>query len=137
MDLFSRFLVEGDDALISNLAAAAGRSLKDFAGKPKRVILLREGETLTGAVIFVPKRGGCVKINVLGAVSASSLDASLAMVVPSMIETGFRKLCLFLPSALPQLRGDLIARPGRIEEGRLREPYRNGEDISILSRFLN
>lgn len=134
--LFDRHLVTADTVLTSNLASAVDKNIRHFSTKPKRVVMILDGHSLKGALVVAPKRGGAVKVNLLGNLECETILQAIALVLPELTAAGFRKLSIFLPFPPASLSQGLAA-DGWILEGYLREPYKTGIDVGILSKFLS
>jgi RimJ/RimL family protein N-acetyltransferase len=135
LNLINNDLVKTDSSLLKNLERCSVFPLSDFSKKPKRCYLLLEGESLLGAIILIPKRGGAVKVNVLGRVR----EIDIHNVVNTKLFTGdfqYRKISIFISDIHRDLRRSLLEKEWK-REGQLESPYIEGVDLTVVSKVIH
>ena len=135
LGFFERDLVRGDELLIRNISSACANDLRNFAAKPKRIFLAFDRKEVCGAAIFSPKRGGVLKLNIIGDFGLTDVRKAVDLVRSEAGAAGFRKIFAFIPAEDPELLDALVAN-GWMSEGKLREPYMSGKHMALRSLFL-
>jgi predicted transcriptional regulator/RimJ/RimL family protein N-acetyltransferase len=104
--------------------------------KPKRMVCLESGVNCLGAVALLPKRGGAMKGVLFRSTShEASIRHLLQAALDQAVSLNGRKL-YFLHPVLDSEAILLIRQLGFRAEGLLRAPYRPGQDVIVMSRFL-
>ena len=104
--------------------------------KPKRLVCLKSGVSCIGAVALLPKRGGAVKGVLFRSTShRPSVKKLLQSAMDKAAELNGRKL-YFLHPVLDSSAILLMRKLGFHAEGLLRAPYRPGQDVIVMSKFL-
>jgi predicted transcriptional regulator/RimJ/RimL family protein N-acetyltransferase len=104
--------------------------------KPKRLVCLKSGVNCVGAIALLPKRGGAVKGVLFRSTShRPSVRKLLQSALDKATELNGRKL-YFLHPVLDSSAILLMRKLGFRAEGLLRAPYRPGQDVIVMSKFL-
>lgn len=104
--------------------------------KPKRLVCLQSGKNCVAAVALLPKRGGAVKgVLFRSTCDVPSLQDLLRSAEVKATELKGRKF-YFLHPVLDSYAILLMHQVGFRAEGLLRAPYRPGQDVIVLSKFL-
>jgi predicted transcriptional regulator len=113
-------------------------ALEDKPGhpKPRTLVCAAAGRECIAAVLLVSKRGGAAKVLLLRATD----DRQTVMRLIRQAEQRGRELerrKLFFLHPIEDARGVwLLRQAGYVPEGLLREPYTPGQDVIVLSKFL-
>lgn len=106
------------------------------SSKPKRLVCLGSGGRCIAAIVLLPKRGGSVKGLFLRRTGhESSLRSLLGAACGMAARMGARKLYFLHPMFDSPVLG-IIRSAGFQVEGLIRAPYRSGQDVVVISRFL-
>lgn len=106
------------------------------AAKPKRLVCLTSGGHCVAAIVLLPKRGGAVKAMLLRSASGESSSGQLIEAAANVARNiGGRKI-YFLHPVYDASVVRLLRHAGFQQEGLLRAPYRAGQDVVVMSRFL-
>jgi hypothetical protein len=104
--------------------------------KPKRLVCLCRGRHCIAAILLAPKRGGAVKgVFLRGTRHQQSLRSLLGEAHALARRLHGRKL-YFLHPALDPVVLSTLRTSGFQSEGLIRAPYRPGQDVAVLSKFL-
>jgi RimJ/RimL family protein N-acetyltransferase len=103
--------------------------------QPRRIFLAGDSRSFGALIIAAPKRGGAVKIGPVAGVP----DLVVPLVERAITEyegLGKRRIYALVP-CLDVPLGLRFEALGFASEGRLREPYRTGVDVTVLGRRLS
>ena len=106
------------------------------AAKPKRLVCLSSGGHCVAAVVLLPKRGGAVKAMLLRSAAGERSNIELIEAAATTARAIGGKKVYFLHPIYDSNVVRLLRRAGFQHEGLLRAPYRAGQDVVVLSRFL-
>lgn len=134
INLYNEYLVQVDDNFIQSLANSTSTNLSSYSNKPRRLHLIKENNFLVGVICFIPKRGGTIKINSLGASNSEALATSMKLFIENAT-VKFRKFTLYIPNWDERLKDSAICCDFTYE-GELYEPYRPGINLLVFSKFL-
>jgi len=105
--------------------------------KPRSLICLASKGKCIGAVVLVQKRGGAAKGLLLRVTdNRGALRRIIEGAEARAVEDKRRKL-YFLHPLEDRTAVALLREAGYLPEGLIREPYTAGQDVIILSRFLD
>ena len=130
-----------DDSFASAILAAANRGLDSpYEQKGKLVYSLVDGSRLVGVAVCTPKRGGAVKVAPV-LIAGNYRSPMIGKILIEKITAEFRKrekrkLFLLVPVTSWWLLSFLVQQVECVMEGVLREPYKAGVDLAVLSIFL-
>lgn len=127
---------EIDTEFFHSIARACRAERQTYAGKGKRVIALRScGDDLLGFCVYVPKRGGAVKLSPFLADFREDVEELLDAAICLARREGRRKVYVHVPAPRSGVAALLTARGFRME-AQLREAYTAGVDMLVLGRTL-
>lgn len=129
-----------DDSFVEAILSAHRRGVEaHYEEKGKVAYTLWAGARFVGAAICTPKRGGAVKVGPVlikpGLVSRRALLEVVRQLGQDMRKAKRRKLFFMVPTIdwnVICVLSDL----GLVMEGILREPYKKGCDVVVMSEFL-
>jgi RimJ/RimL family protein N-acetyltransferase len=117
------------------VVAACHESRQRYDRKGKRLIVSRAGGELTAAAVYVPKRGGSVKLSPCIADSETAAHALIDTCVDVARTEGRRKMYAHIPDTMLELAGLLVSK-GFVVEAQMREPYKAGVNMLVLGKVL-
>lgn len=125
---------ELDEEFTSSLASATARGpLYDYSKKVRKLFSEWDDGGPIAILVSSPKRGGAVKLGpVCG--SSDSVERLAIQTEHLYFGAGRRKICALLAADQPAL-SDTFLRLGYTSEGRLREPFKVGVDMLVLSKM--
>jgi hypothetical protein len=130
-----------DDAFASAILAAADRGLDSpYEKKGKLIYCLLHDSKLVGVAVCTPKRGGAVKVAPV-LMAGNYRSPMIGKVLIEAITAEFRrrekrKLFFLVPVTSWWLLSFLVEQADCVMEGILREPYKAGVDVAVVSIFL-
>ncbi len=134
LSLFDRYLVKTDQDLSIAFAKTTLYPMNQFSNKPKRLFAFYKDNQLVGAMVAILKRGGALKVNLVGDVGLqSTLDCLEELKQTEDVK--IRKVTFFLQDFYKDFKSNLISQ-GYIDEGVIYEPYMPKVDVNVISKIL-
>jgi predicted transcriptional regulator len=127
---------EIDQEFVDNLYKAEDRGQGRFEQKGKTLFVAVAGSDARGIAVTTAKRGGAVKVAPLLADSADGTALLAEAIAQHYSRLGNRKLYALVPHH-HQRAIRVLSEGGFSCEGLLREPYRRGVNMNVMSLFLN
>jgi hypothetical protein len=134
LNLFDKYLVKTDSDLSVAFAKTTLYPMNQFSSKPKRLFAFYKENQLVGAMVAILKRGGALKVNLVGDVGFQSTLNCLEELHQTE-NVNIRKVTFFLQDFYKDFKKKLIA-SGYIDEGIINEPYMPKVDVSVISKIL-
>lgn len=125
-----------DSSFVQDLFRAEQRGQERFADKGKTVFVARAMERICGIAITTSKRGGATKVSPLLASAPAVAAALMEDVYHHYQQHGGRKVFVIVPyHHLWLIRA--LTQGGYTCEGLLREPYKRGVDMRVMSQLIS
>lgn len=118
-----------------SIIAACQESRQRYDQKGKRLVVSRADGELTAAAVYVPKRGGSVKLSPCIADSEAAARALIDTCVSVARSEGRRKIYVHLPDAMLEF-ASLLGAMGFAVEAQMREAYKPGMNMLVLGQVL-
>jgi GNAT superfamily N-acetyltransferase len=117
------------------IVAACHDSRQSYQYKGKRLLVSRSADAVVAMAVYVPKRGGGVKLSPCVADDRGAARHLLTTAVDLAATDGRRKVYVHVPDQAPDLV-TLLAELGFVIEAQLREAYKPGVDMLVAGRLL-
>lgn len=129
-----------DFVFIDNLLKSVSRDFdKKYEEKGKKLFLAIHDSETEGIAVATLKRGGVFKVSPFlfsdNFVTYDNINSMLCELEKCAIENKRRKITIFI-SAIDITIATILSRNKYISEGILREPYKQGVDMIVFSKFL-
>jgi len=117
-------------------AALSDAAIQGYEEKPRRLVCVRDGDDCVGCVVLVPKRGGSCKGVILLGTSHGRTVVKLLEAAEAVTRQWRRRKLYYLHPIGDYATVDALREMAFVTEGVLRSPYRQGQDVIVLSKFL-
>jgi predicted transcriptional regulator len=104
--------------------------------KPLRVFCLKRGTSCKGLLLLIPKRGGAIKGLIFSETTNESTLKEILKRAEDFVREATGRKIYFLSSVDSVVVNRFLRSQGYFLEGALKEPYKPGDDVLILSRFF-
>lgn len=134
LDILHRWYADIDEDFLTRFSASLKPEVKrtetDFARKSKKIF----GRLPGPVAVTVPKRGNCIKLAPIALANDQHANACLLLDIQAYYGEGARKIYTLWPVDQVQQWPQLSAL-GFLREGLIHSPYRDGEDMFVVSRL--
>lgn len=120
-----------DGGFVRDILSALEPARQRYASKGKELIVARRDGKIVGVVVFVPKRGGAVKLSPLVVDDRAALELLVSASRQRAEQTGRHRLYAVVPQCGNGIV-EYLCRQGFSLEAQLREAYHPGVDSLVL-----
>ena len=125
-----------DRSFYEAIVAACEEYRQSYHQKGKRLVVSHADGELTAAAVYVPKRGGSVKLSPCVADSAAAARALIDTCVATARSEGRRKIYVHIPGPMLELAA-LITSMGFAIEAQMRDAYKQGVNMLVFGQVFS